>query len=162
VPLGLAAAIGFGARRGGRVGLLLATALVAYWVAFGIAVTQTPNLERPDFRGIVGEMDSPHWSRAIVSWKLAAHPGVYYRPDQGRRIYSGTVPLREIDVISKSMRGRTIRAPRGFRPVEQMRFERLTLTRFLSPRPLPVPYWRLEAIRTGFGDDAVVLTGARA
>jgi hypothetical protein len=160
LPLGVAAAIGFGAQRGGRLGPLLATALCAYWVAFGIAVTQTPNLQRPDFRGIVQGLDSPRWPRAIVSWKLAAQPVLYYMHGPGTRVYSGTTPVREIDVISKSMGGRTVTVPAGFHPTARVRFERLTLTRYMAPRAIPVPIEQLVGIRTGFGDDAVVLTGS--
>jgi xanthosine utilization system XapX-like protein len=158
LPLGVAAAIGFATRRGGRLGPLLATALCAYWVAFGIAVTQTPNLQRPDFRGIVQQLDSPRWPRVIVSWKLAAQPELYYMHGPGTRVYSGTMPVREIDVISKSMGGRTIAVPKGFHPTARVRFERLTLTRYVSPHARRVPFYRLKRIHTGFGEDAVVLT----
>ena len=61
LPLGIAAAIGFGAERASRLGLLLAVLLCAYWVGFGIRVTQTPNLQRPDFRGVVDELGPSRW-----------------------------------------------------------------------------------------------------
>jgi mannosyltransferase len=162
LPLGVTAAIGFGAGRGGWLGPLLATALCAYWVAFGIAVVRTPNLQRPDFRGIVREMDSPPWPRAIVSWKLAAQPVLYYLPEPGRRVYGGPISVREIDVISKSMHGRNIRVPKGFRPTARVRFDRLTLTRYVSGRVREIPLRRLDIIRTGFGSDAVVVSGRRS
>ena len=54
--LAVAAAIGFAADRARRLGLLLAVALCAYWLAFDVHVTQTPNLQRPDFRTVTDEL----------------------------------------------------------------------------------------------------------
>jgi hypothetical protein len=159
LPLGIAAAIGFGADRASRLGLLLAGVLCAYWIAFGIRVTQTPNLQRPDFRGIVEKLGPPHRARAIVSWKLAAEPVRFYLRDHARRIYSGVTPIREIDVISKPISGNPTGVPRTFHPIEQVRFERLTLTRYMSDRAREIPFYRLHKIHTGFGEAAVVIDG---
>ncbi len=87
-----------------RLGLLLAVVLVAYWSAFDVHVTQTPNLQRPDFRELTDGLGPPHGPRAIVTWKLAADPVRFYLHDHSVRIYSGETPLREIDVIGKSRR----------------------------------------------------------
>ncbi|MGH2976223.1 MAG: glycosyltransferase family 39 protein, partial [Solirubrobacterales bacterium] len=105
VPLLAVAAIGFAVDRARRLGLLLALALCAYWIAFDVHVTQTPNLQRPDFRALTEELGPPPWPRAIVSWKLAADPVRFYLHDQALRTYSGESPMREIDVISKSTVG---------------------------------------------------------
>ena len=162
LPLGVAAAIGLGAERAARLGLALATVLCAYWIAFGVRVTETPNLQRPDFRAIVDELGPPRRPRAIVSWKLAADPVRFYLHDGARRIYSGDTPLREIDVIGKSLVGQVpAGVPSVFHPVARLRFERLTLTRYVSGRELEIPYYRLLRIRTGFGEDAVVVDGPR-
>src|SRR6202012_5882711 len=53
VPLAAVAAPGLGASRARPVGVAVAVALCAYWIAFDIYVTQTPNLQRPDYRGVV-------------------------------------------------------------------------------------------------------------
>lgn len=160
VPLATAAAIGFGAERARRLGLLLAVALCAYWIAFGVRVTETPNLQRPDFRAIVDELGPPRAPRAIVTWKLAADPVRFYLRDHARRVYSGDWPMREIDVIGKSRGGRPPTGiPRVFHPTARVRFERLTLTRYMSARPREIPFYVLRHVGTGFGVNAVVLDG---
>jgi hypothetical protein len=159
LPLGIAAAIGFGAERASRLGLLLAVVLCAYWIGFGIRVTETPNLQRPDFRGVVDQLGPSRRPRAIVSWKLAADPVRFYLHDHARRIYSGVTPIREIDVISKPIGGDPTGVPKAFREVARVRFERLTLTRYISGRVREIPFYRLHNIQTGFGEAAVVLPG---
>lgn len=160
LPLGMAAAIGFGAERARRLGLLLAAGLCAYWIVFGVRVTETPNLQRPDFRAIVDELGPPRGPRAIVSWKLAADPVRFYLRDHAERIYSGDTPLREIDVIGKSLVGGSFAdVPGPFHQVARLRFDRLTLSRYVSDRMIAIPYYELRRIRTGFGEDAVVVDG---
>ncbi len=160
LPLGTAAAIGFGADRARRVGSLLALCLCAYWIAFGVYVTRTPNLQRPDFRGIVEELGSPRVPRAIVTWKLAADPVRFYLRDHAERIYSGDWPVREVDVISKSLEGRAVTGvPKAFQPIARIRFERLTLTRYMSSRIRQIPFYVLHKVHTGFGFNAVVVDG---
>ncbi len=160
MPLAIAASLGFAADRARRLGLLLAVVLCAYWVAFGVHVTQTPNLQRPDFRGIVDELGPPRGPRAIVTWKLAADPVRYYLHDYALRVYSGDWPLRTIDVISKSLEGRAVTGvPSVFHPVARVRFERLTLTRYMANRPHDIPFHELKQIHTGFGFNAVVVDG---
>jgi 4-amino-4-deoxy-L-arabinose transferase-like glycosyltransferase len=156
VPLAVAAGIGFATDRARRIGLLLAVALCAYWVAFDIHVTQTPNLQRPDFRAIVKALGTPRVPRAIVTWKLAADPVRFYLHDKSLRVFSGETPMREIDVISKSAVGQPERVPPQFHPVARIRFERLTLTRYMSNRVRQIPYYVLRDVRTGFGVNAVV------
>jgi mannosyltransferase len=160
VPLGSAASIGFAAERARRLGLLLALALCAYWVAFDVHVSQTPNLQRPDFRGIVEELGPPSRPRAIVTWKLAADPVRFYLANHAERIYSGDWPMREIDVISKSLEGRAVTGlPKVFHPIARVRFERLTLTRYMSARTREIPFYVLKRVHTGFGFNAVVVDG---
>lgn len=161
LPLGVAAAIGFGGERSRRLGVALATALCLYWVGFGIRVTQVANLQRPDFRVVVDHLDDPPWPRAIVSWKLAAGPVVYYLGDHSHRIYSGGTELREVDVISKPAVGPPSGVPAGYRQVGRFRLDRLTLTRYMSPRAEDLQFYRLDRIRTGFGKGAVVITHPR-
>jgi mannosyltransferase len=165
LPLIVAASIGFAVERARRIGLLLAVVLCAYWIAFDVHVTQTPNLQRPDFRGLTEALGPPQRRRAIVSWKLAADPVRFYLHDHAQRIYSGEDLVREIDVISKSSVGRSLSGvPRTFHPVAQIRFERLTLTRYMSNRVREIPFYVLRDVGTGFGSNAVVLddpAGAR-
>jgi mannosyltransferase len=160
VPLACAAAIGFAAERARRAGLLLALALCAYWVAFDVHAARTPNLQRPDFRALTAELDHPRVPRAIVSWKLAADPVRFYLHDRSRRAYRGQMRLRAIDVIGKAAVDHRITGiPPAFRPIARVRFERLTLTRYMSNRLREVPYHVLRDVRTGFGRNAVVVDG---
>lgn len=156
VPLAIAVAIGFAA--GARLaGLILATVLCAYWLAFDVHVAATPNLQRPDFRELTERLGPPRRRRAVVTWKLAADPIRFYLRDGALRIYSGETPLWEVDVISKSVVGRPAGLPRGFRPWRRLRLERLTLTRYMSKRSRSVPFYVLRDVRTGFGRNAVVV-----
>jgi mannosyltransferase len=160
VPLAVAGAIGFATDGARRLGLFLAVSLVAYWMAFDIHVTQTPNLQRPDFREITDGLGPPRGPRAIVTWKLAADPVRFYLHDQSVRVYSGEIPLREIDVIGKSAEGRPVTGvPSRFHPAGRVRFERLTLSRYISSRVRQVPFYALKRVQTGFGSNAVVLDG---
>jgi hypothetical protein len=160
VPLAGTAAIGFATDGARRLGLLLAVALCAYWVAFDIHVTQTPNLQRPDFRALTEELGPVRHRRAIVSWKLAADPIRFYLHDGSGRAYGGEIPLREIDVISKPVVSIPPSSlPPGFRPVERRRLDRLTLTRYMSRQDRAVPFHVLRKLRTGFGSNGVVVDG---
>jgi mannosyltransferase len=163
VPLALVASIGFAAERARRLGLLLAVVLCAYWIAFDIHVTQTPNLQRPDLRGLTERLGPPRGPRAIVAWKLASDPIEYYLADGAQHLYSGDQPLREIAVISKPwVEGHPVHLPRAFHPVQRIRLQRLTLTRYMSRRAHPVWFAQLRAIPTGFGHNAVVIDGLPA
>ena len=160
VPIAAAAGVGFATAGARRVGLVLATVLVAYWVAFDIHVAQTPNLQRPGLRQLAQELGSPVRPRAIVTWKLSADPVEFYLNDGAQPLYGGKVPVREVDVIAKPrVSGRPVHLPPAFHPVERLRFNRLTLTRYMAKRPHPVPYHVLRDIPTGFARNAVVIDG---
>ncbi|HXS46889.1 MAG TPA: glycosyltransferase family 39 protein, partial [Solirubrobacterales bacterium] len=160
VPLAAAVAIGFAVSKARRIGLLCAVLLCAYWLAYDIYITRTPNLQRPDFRDLAKQLGPPLRPRAILTWKLAADPIRFYLGGGSRRAYRGVVPVREIDVVSKPVVARKpVGLPPGFRPVERLRLERLTLTRYMSPRLQQVPFSVLRDARTGFGRNAVVADG---
>ncbi|HEY2055476.1 MAG TPA: glycosyltransferase family 39 protein, partial [Solirubrobacterales bacterium] len=98
IPLAAVAALGFGAADARRLGLGLAVALCAYWLGFAIYVTQTPNLQRPDFRALTASLGPARTRRAIVSWRLAADPVLWYLRDGAVRMYGGVERVGEIDV----------------------------------------------------------------
>jgi len=164
IPLAVAASLGFAAAGARRLGLLLAVALCAYWLTFDVHVAQTPNLQRPDFRGTTEELGQPRAGRrAIVSWKLAADPIRFYLHDEALRMYSGPERIKEVDLLSKPVTaGSPVNLPRAFREVARVRLDRLTLTRYVSHRPMRIWFHTLRALPTGFGEDAVVLDGPRA
>ncbi len=160
IPLAVTVAIGFGASGARRSGLICAALLCAYWLAFDIHVARTPNLQRPDFRDLTERLGPPAGPRAIVTWKLAADPIQFYLRGGSERVYSGEIPVREIDVVSKPVVARKPPGlPPAFRPVERLRLERLTLTRYMSLRLREVPFHVLRDVRTGFGSNAVVADG---
>jgi mannosyltransferase len=160
VPLAVVAAIGFSSWRARRLGLVCATLLCAYWLGYAVYVARTANLQRPDFRGLAEALGPPAGPRAIVGWKLAADPVRFYLHDHAERVYDGTIPLREIDVVGKPVAKRqTVRLPRSFHQAERIRMERLTLIRYTSPRTVAVPFPVLRGLPTGFGEIGVVVDG---
>jgi mannosyltransferase len=162
VPLLAAVAIGFAATRARRIGLLLAVALCAYWLAFAIHVTRTPNLQRPDFRTVTNELGPPdHGRRAIVTWKLAADPVRYYLHDQAVRMYGGEERIGEIAVLRKPLATGPVSLPPSFHQVGRVRADRLTLITYVSKHPVPIQFHILRDLPTGFGDIAVLIDGPK-
>jgi mannosyltransferase len=160
VPIGTAAAIGFSASGARRVGPVLALVLCAYWLAFDLHITQTENLQRPDFRELTEKAGPPTRPRAIVTWVLAADGVQFYLEGKSERVYSGPHRVREVDVVSKPVAaGRPVPLPPSFRPVERLRLKRLTLIRYVSRRPREIWFHTLRDLPTGFGRNAVVLDG---
>jgi mannosyltransferase len=160
VPLMAAVAIGLALDRARRVGLLLAVALGAYWLAFDVHVTRTPNLQRPDFRTVTDELGPPRGARAIVTWKLAADPVRFYLGDGAARMYSGEARIGEIAVLRKPLATGLVSLPPSFHQVGRVRADRLTLITYVSDPPVRTSFETLQALPTGFGDDAVLLDGS--
>ena len=160
IPLASAAAIGFGSERARRLGLLLALVLCVYWLGFDYHVTQTPNLQRPDLRGLTEQLGAPVARRAIVTWRLAAEPLRWYLGDHAVRMYGGVERIREVDIVSKRLvTGRPANLPHSFQAMQRLRLDRLTLTRYRAPRPMRLWFHTLHTMPTGFGGTAVVLDG---
>jgi mannosyltransferase len=164
IPLLAVVAIGFAGERTRRIGLLLAVAISAYWLAFAIHVTQTPNLQRPDFRTVTAELGPARAGRrAIVTWKLAADPVRYYLHDDAVRMYGGVERIGEVDVLRKPLAtGLPVILPPSFHQVARVRADRLTLVRYVSKHPVKIKFHTLRDLPTGFGDDAVVIDGPRS
>ncbi|HEV7482323.1 MAG TPA: glycosyltransferase family 39 protein [Solirubrobacterales bacterium] len=163
VPLLAAVALGFGAAGARRLGLVLALVLGAYWLAFDVHVTQTPNLQRPDFRTVTEALGQPKGRRrAIVTWKLAADPVRYYLHDGAVRMYGGEEQISEIAVLRKPLAtGLPINLPPSFHQTGRVRADRLTLITYASRYPVKIPYEILRQLPTGFGEEAVLLDGPR-
>jgi 4-amino-4-deoxy-L-arabinose transferase-like glycosyltransferase len=163
VPLLAAAAIGFATAGARRLGLLLAVALCSYWLAFDVHVTQTPNLQRPDFRTVTDALGPPRdGRRAIVTWKLAADPVRYYLHDRAVRMYGGEERVGEIAVLRKPLATGPVSLPPSFHQVGRVRADRLTLITYVSKHPVPIWFHTLRDLPTGFGDVAVVVDGRRS
>jgi mannosyltransferase len=161
VPLAVVVAVCFSLRAAGRLGALCATVLCLYWLAFAVYVDATPNLQRPDLRALAERLGPPRRPRAIVGWKLAAEPIRFYLHDGSRRVYSGEMRVREVDVVSKPAAwSAPASLPGAFRPFDRLRLERATLTRYVSRHTVEIPYYLLRKLPTGFGSNGVVVDGS--
>ena len=157
VPLAAVVALGLSAAPA-RLSILLAGGLCAYWLAFAIYVTQTPNLQRPDFRVASQEIGPARDRRAIVGWRLAADPVRWYLPGKAVQVYGGLRAVREVDVLSKPhAAGAAANLLPSFRAVEQVRADRLTLTRYRAPHLVNLTVKELKRLPTGFAANGVVL-----
>jgi 4-amino-4-deoxy-L-arabinose transferase-like glycosyltransferase len=163
VPLAVVVALGLGAASGRLVGLLVAVALCSYWLAFDVYVTQTPNLQRPDYRGVASALGPARMPRAIVSWRLGGDPLRWYLDDGAMRWFGGDERVREVDLVGKRVvaEGRA-KLPPQFRPAGIMRMGRLTIARYVAPRPVLLWKHQLDALRTGYRIDTIVLDGPPA
>lgn len=160
IPLLAVVATGFALRQAQRLGLVLVIALCAYWLAFDVHVTQTPNLQRPDFRTVTDELGPPGGRRAIVTWKLAADPVRYYLHDGAVRMYGGEERISEIAVLRKPLAtGQPVKLPPSFHQVGRVRADRLTLITYFSKHPVRIRFHTLSALPTGFGAVGVLLDG---
>ncbi|MBS1880735.1 MAG: glycosyltransferase family 39 protein [Actinobacteria bacterium] len=157
VPLAAVVALGFSAAPR-RLSLLLAGGLCAYWLAFAVYVTQTPSLQRPDFRVVGQDLGRAQARRAIVSWRLAADPIRWYLPGKAVQTFSGLTALREVDIVSKPRAaGAAANLLPSFRAVERVRIGRLTLTRYRAPHLVNLSVKELKRLPTGFAANGVVL-----
>jgi 4-amino-4-deoxy-L-arabinose transferase-like glycosyltransferase len=157
IPLAAVVALGFAAASP-RTSLLLAGGLCAYWLAFAVYVTQTPNLQRPDFRVAAQDIGRAEARRAIVGWRLAADPIRWYLPGKAVQVYGGLRAVREIDVLSKPhFAGAAANLLPAFQPVEQARVDRLTLTRYRAPHLVNITVKELKRLPTGFAANGVVI-----
>jgi mannosyltransferase len=163
VPLTVVVALGLGATRARFAGVLIAVALCAYWLAFDVYVTQTPNLQRPDFRGAAKTLGPAHVPRAIVSWRLAGDPLRWYLDDGALHWYGGAEKVREVDLIGKQVVAeQRANLPAVFRPAGVVRMGRLTIVRYLAPRPIMLRLNQLAILTTGYIATNVVLDGPPA
>jgi 4-amino-4-deoxy-L-arabinose transferase-like glycosyltransferase len=163
VPLAVVVALGLGASRARLPGVLVAVALCAYWLSFDVYVTQTPNLQRPDYRGVAGALGPARVPRAIVSWRLAGDPLRWYLDDGAMRWYGGGEAVREVDLVGKrTVAERVANLPAEFRPAGVVRMDRLTIARYTSSHPVLLRMHQLDALKTGYGTDTIVLDGPPA
>ncbi len=164
VPLGVVASIGFASSGARRLGLGLAVALCVYWLAFDVLVTQTPSLQKLDYRTIVKRVGPTHVPRAIVTWKVGIDTVDYYLSDGAQRLSAGKLRVKEVDIISKPsiLAGRFVDVPSPFRLAGRFKTARITLSRYVSNRPITVSFNRLYHLQTGFGRNAVLIDGLPA
>ncbi|HEX3173872.1 MAG TPA: hypothetical protein VHQ43_06615 [Solirubrobacterales bacterium] len=166
VPLLAAVAVGVSLRRARRVGIALATVLVAYSLAFSIWVSASPSLQRPDWNAVAAKLGEPAAPRAMVTWTLGAASLRYYlstgsfqvRPAEGFSWF-----VHEVDFVSDGEAPpvrQSLLGPR-FRPAGVERAGRLWVRRYTLPGD-DLAHLRLRTIREtdlGFRSNGVLLDG---
>jgi len=98
--------------------------------------------------------------RAIVSWRLAGDPLRWYLEDGAMHWYGGPERVREVDLVGKRLvADRRANLPPAFRPAGVVRMGRLTIARYLAPRPVMLHLQELATLKTGYAATNVVLDG---
>jgi hypothetical protein len=101
--------------------------------------------------------------RAIVGWRLNGDPLRWYLGDGALRWYGGGERVREVDLVGKRVVAeRNANLPPVFRPVGVVRMDRMTIARYLAPRPVLLWKHELDALRIGYLTDTIVLDGPPA
>lgn len=161
VPLLVAAGIGFGCARAGRIGLASAGATVLLFVAVLGGVYTSGQMQRPNWRGAAAAMGRPSGPRVLVVPRNGNEPIAYYR--DAREFRPPRFPsarVREIDVLSTT--GVVSPPPGGFRLVERKGLAPCcTLSRFRAPHPIRLRPREVSGHRILHERSTVLLEGKR-
>jgi 4-amino-4-deoxy-L-arabinose transferase-like glycosyltransferase len=147
VPLIVVLGAGFGVRRAGRAGLVLAAAFCLCSLVFTLEIDRLPRLQREDLRNAAAEVGPLRPGTAVVTIRYAAsQPLRYYL---GASLAEGKLPpLREIDLVgSRQAADQSARRllPAAFKRVGSKPVSyNFTLTRFRSRHLVRVPLRVLE------------------
>jgi mannosyltransferase len=163
IPVAIVVAAGFGALRAGRLGLGLAAAMCALFLAVVIEVDSKPTLQRFDSRGVAHALGGPVAPRAIVaSPEVVGHPLQAYMPGLVPPPLAG-VRVREVDVVGmhsqdESTRDQRPRPPsRRFKPAGVRVTDTYTIVRWRSAKPARVLPRQLLAVGIGEPPPAVLV-----
>jgi 4-amino-4-deoxy-L-arabinose transferase-like glycosyltransferase len=162
VPLIVLLGAGFGVRRAGRVGLVVAGIFCLCGLVFTIEIDRLPRLQREDLRNAAQQLEPLRPDTPVVAPHYSAsQPLLYYL---GARVAKGPLPpLREIDLVGSAgaERNASHLLPPGFHRVESKPVSySFTLTRYRSATAVRVPLRILEAgALVGGGARASVLIG---
>ncbi len=160
VPLLAVVAIGFAVDRARRVGLALASLLVAGWLVFAGVVAATPSLQRPDWHGVAVELGPPAGARATVTWSLGMQPLSYYLRDGSASSRSGRVVVKQINVITiYGGRPQPGEIPAPFKLAEVSTAGNVKDLEYRSPVPTRISIRSLRRTRTGFRTNGVLVDG---
>ncbi len=166
VPLALVVAAGVGARRAGRLGLVVGAALALYLLAFDVYADTSPALQREDWRSAAAAVGPPRGRpRAIVAYQQGGEPLSFYighgEHETKWKIWRDRpVPVAEVDVVSGRPPPANARAlPQPFHLVERRTLGRMTLTRYRAPHPVTLRWGQLVGNFTGYRNNAVLLDG---
>lgn len=152
VPLSVGVAAGFGARRAGWVGPLLAVGLAVTYLAHTLAIANRPELQRADWRAVAESLPDGV-SRLIVGPNNAGEPLLAYLP-RAERSESVEEPPAVSEVVTVGWAApEKLRPslPAEFAPVRRTRIESFGVVVFRSPRPVVLDPAALTATDVGAG-----------
>ena len=132
--LGLAIAVGLGARRAGPVGAALAVALCGVLTAVTITTAASPRLGPDDWLPVARGLGGPGAQRVVMAPRSISMPLALERPGLATLPAAG-VRVEEIDILRRGGAARRSPAP-GFRLVKRRTLgNSFTLARFRSRGP---------------------------
>jgi mannosyltransferase len=164
LPLALVVAIGLGARRAGRLGLVATVALCALSLFVVLSVDTRPELQRDDWRGVARALGKPDGARALVISPINGNIplGLYLPLDK----LTGA-EVREVDAVAVAARvpGEIRHAPAipqatppaGFREVARKQAPTYTVVRYRSDVPVVVSPEMLGGIALAGGTPEYVV-----
>jgi len=161
VPLLGALGIALTARRVGRAGAVLCSALVVYWLGFWVAAGLTSSLQRPPYRSVAIELGEPDAPRATVTWLLGIAPLRHYLGTHAIQAYPKveTWFVHEIDVVSSEPPAADWKPAPGFRPARSTTVGRLQINRYVTDGLRYLPVRALQNAEIGFRSNRVLLDG---
>jgi hypothetical protein len=158
VPWAVLLAIGLGAARARRAGIVLGVGMCAVSIAVIAAINLIPGYQRDDWRGAARALAPLRvGSRVLVGESSSSIPLSVYLPGV-QAVSTPTVATRELDFIALRVRrtGRSplppappTRPPRGFRLVGVRRSETYAVSRFVAARATTLG---AGALRRMFGE----------
>ena len=160
-PFLVTAGIGFGCSQAGRLGLASAGAAVLVFAAVLVAVYESGQMQRPNWRAAAAAMGPPSGPRVLVVARNGNEPISYYRNAHPfRPPFFSRARVDEIDVLSKLP---TITPPgKPFRLVKQQGLAPCcTLRRFRAPRPQVVRPGAVSGNRIMREPSVVLVEGTR-
>jgi uncharacterized membrane protein len=157
LPLAVVLAAGATAARARALGVAVAAALCAVFLAAVIEVEASPEFQRDDWRGAARALGPATVPRALVVRPLnGLAPLTLYTPRLQRFPRSGIARVAEVDLLAVAVRraGQTPRPPRpptprvpGFRTVLRLDRPTFTLIRLRAAAPVAFSLGRLTALR---------------
>jgi hypothetical protein len=157
LPLMLVLAIGLGARRAGRTGLVATAGLCAVGLFVSISVWANPAYQREDDRGLAEALGPPTVPRAIVLTPINATVplGIYTKPFE-----RSVIPVREVDLVALPTRSSLFSGAKpparypnhpvftpGMKLVETKFTDQYSLIRFRSDKPVLLQPSFLSSLR---------------
>ena len=166
VPLLLVVAIATTLPSARRLGTVIATALLAYSLAFCVWVSVAPNFQRPNWDAIAARLGEPQAPRATVTWTLGEGPLRHYLATgafQARAAEGYRWLVHEVNFVSEGDApppARRLLGP-GFQQSSRERAGGLVIRRYRVPgaRLEPLRLRLLREARLNFRNVGVLVDG---